>query len=949
MDAMGALGLGIVLSLKDNASSLLDKVKAKMTGLKGVTKETLDAFHSGAKNMLLGAGLMAGGAFLLATAFGGPINAAIEFQSVMADVNKVADLSTQEYKEMSSAIIEMSKRIPMTTTELGKIATAFGQSGIAKDQLMDFTEIAAQMGVAMDISAESAGQSMATLAAVLHVGKDGITLVGDAINHLSNNMNATAAGILNFTTRTAGLGQMVGMTHEQLSALGASFLSVGIAPESATRAFNAFQSKLNSAGGASKDVKAAFGALGLDAGEMSRMFKENAAQAMLTFLKAAQGTANASEHLKTILGEGFYDEIARLAAGSDQFAKALDLVGNQSNYANSMLKEYEVRSNTVQNALQLLSNRLEAVKLRLGNLSLPIFGTLINAISWLVGMISKLPTPIYAVIALVAGLAGAFLVGAGALIAFGGLLKVLRLALPLATAGLSALKTALIATRSAMLTTNGMLAAMRVKLIAVKGAFVAVSGPILVLIGLAAIFYAAWKSNFGGIQDAATAIAAGFRMAATASEEGIAKVDAAVAKKLKDAGLWDLAVTMGKVFFRVRVFVRGLVKGFKEGWEDIKASWSRLKEIFAPAIEKGEFFLEKLGLMKGAADSNAESWESWGEKIGKWIPLILAVAVAIAAVSKAIAVAKAAMALFNIVAAANPIARIAMVVMAVIAFMIYNWDIFGKHVERVWDGIKGVVFGFVGFFQGLGEMLVGIFTGNFELIGQGIRDVFDGLMTFFGGWIDLFWGLLRTILGPVEWLLKKMGIIGDPKVKLANQIAGLVAPEEVKKQLLGQANALDPETAERVANDFAGSVKKNPEVMGLMLNQAGAKAPTTALDPETAERVANDFAGSVSAAKKNPEVMGLMLNQAAAEAPATAPGAPSMPDKFGSPTDAPLADTSASVKAASANVNVNNDVNVNIKQEPTVLKLQDEVIARALGKYQVKQEVRRGGEPAYGH
>ncbi|MDR1021020.1 MAG: hypothetical protein LBL73_09705, partial [Synergistaceae bacterium] len=93
MDAMGALGLGIVLTLKDNASSMLDKVKEKLAGLEGVTKETLDGFHAGAKKMLLGAGLMVGGALLLTRAFGGPLNAAIEFQSVMADVNKVANFT----------------------------------------------------------------------------------------------------------------------------------------------------------------------------------------------------------------------------------------------------------------------------------------------------------------------------------------------------------------------------------------------------------------------------------------------------------------------------------------------------------------------------------------------------------------------------------------------------------------------------------------------------------------------------------------------------------------------------------------------------------------------------------------------------------------------------------------------------------------------------------------
>jgi hypothetical protein len=558
-----------------------------------------------------------------------------------------------------------------------------------------------------------------------------------------------------------------------------------------------------------------------------------------------------------------------------------------------MLKEYEVRSNTVQNALQLLANRMEAVKLRLGSLSLPVFGALVNAISWLVDSLSRLPAPIYAAVALAAGLAGAFLAGAGALVAFGGLVQTLPTALLLAKAGLATLKTALLAT---------------------KGAFISAAGPVLALAALAALSYAAWKTNFGGIRDAAEAIAAGFRMAATASEEGIAKVDAAVAKKLKDAGLWDLAVTMGRVFFRVRVFVRGLVNGFKEGWAEVKAAWSRLEGIFTPAIEKGKFLLEKLGLMKGAADSNADSWERAGEILARWVPHILAIAGALAVVSKAIAAGKAAMALFNIVAAANPIGLVAIAVVAAIAFMMYNWDVYGKYIMLVWEGVKGIFGGAVAFFQGIWEIIKGVFSGNLDMIGEGFRKAFDGIKTFFLGWVKVILGNLASVVAPIEWILKKMGIIGDPKVKLANQIAGLDATEEAKQQLLARAKALDPETAGRVAEDFAGGVsaaKKSPEVMGMMLGQAEAPAP-------------------------------------AAPAPA-APGAPAMPAMPGPPTDAPLADASASAKAAAAGAGAQNKVTVSVEPQPVTLTLDGEKIAQTVAKYQAKQETRRGGDAAYGY
>ena len=88
-----------------------------------------------------------------------------------------------------------------------------------------------------------------------------------------------------------------------------------------------------------------------------------------------------------------------------------------------------------------------------------------------------------------------------------------------------------------------------------------IPGPIKILIGLAGLLYAAYKTNFAGLRDRFTAISAGWNFAAAASADGITEIDEATAQSLEKAGLWDLAQNMGKVFFRLREFVTG----FKDG------------------------------------------------------------------------------------------------------------------------------------------------------------------------------------------------------------------------------------------------------------------------------------------------------------------------------------------------------------------------------------------------
>ena len=99
-----------------------------------------------------------------------------------------------------------------------------------------------------------------------------------------------------------------------------------------------------------------------------------------------------------------------------------------------------------------------------------------------------------------------------------------------------------------------------------RTALISLSGlrvPIIGLAALAGILFYAWRKNLWGIRDMVTAVAEGFKMAWSASVDGIADVDDALMQKLKDAGIWDFAVIMGQVFFRVRKFWNGLVEGFK--------------------------------------------------------------------------------------------------------------------------------------------------------------------------------------------------------------------------------------------------------------------------------------------------------------------------------------------------------------------------------------------------
>ena len=102
-------------------------------------------------------------------------DAAVKFESSMADVRKVVDFdSPEQFKQMGKDILDLSTRIPMAAEGLAQIVAAGGQSGIDRDELLGFAESAAKMGVAFDITAEQAGDMMAKWLTAFKMGQSDV-------------------------------------------------------------------------------------------------------------------------------------------------------------------------------------------------------------------------------------------------------------------------------------------------------------------------------------------------------------------------------------------------------------------------------------------------------------------------------------------------------------------------------------------------------------------------------------------------------------------------------------------------------------------------------------------------------------------------------------------------------------------------------------------------------
>lgn len=323
----------------------------------------------------------------LAASLAAPVIAAVKFESVMADVKKVVNFDTPaQFQEMSRDILLMSTRIPMAAEGIGQIVAAAGQAGIAKTELTRFAADAAKMGVAFDMSGAEAGSAMTGLRSQLKLNQDQVVALGDAFNHLSNNMDAKAGSLVDITNRVAGQAKMFGLTGQQIGALGATFLALKTPPEVASTAINALLGRLQTAPQQSKEFQAALAGIGISATGMRDAIKTNAQGALNVFLKAVEKAEDPMATLTAMFGSEFSDDMAKLVGNMDTYRKALGMVSKETEYAGSMEREYQERSATTANNLTLLGNRVQRLGISLGTILLPPLNLVAGALGFVADM-----------------------------------------------------------------------------------------------------------------------------------------------------------------------------------------------------------------------------------------------------------------------------------------------------------------------------------------------------------------------------------------------------------------------------------------------------------------------------------------------------------------------------------------------------------------------------------
>lgn len=411
--ALALVGLTKVKESFTRIGSAVDQVRAKHKAAMDELRSQRQAMRSDAMDAI-GIG---------ATAFV-PVKLAIDFESAMSDVKKVVDFDTPDgFQKLSDDIMRMSRYLPLSVEQLAQIAASGGQLGVAAKDIPAFVEQIAKMATAFDMSAESAGDSMAKLANVYGIPIAQIGRLGDAINQLSNESPAKASDIVATLGRVGGVAKQFGLTERQAASLSNAFIALGKPPEMAGTAINGMLTKLATADKQGAKFQGALRQIGLSATGLKRSIKQDAEGALVGFLQALEQVPADKRMgvLVDLFGLEYADDVAVLAGSVKTYTDSIAaLLSGRDN--GSMDKEFEERAKTTAANLQKLKNGMNELGVNIGSAVLPHLNRLVDAVRPVVGAIASWakenPGLMFGLVSAVAGFAALKLVSFGVFYGF---------------------------------------------------------------------------------------------------------------------------------------------------------------------------------------------------------------------------------------------------------------------------------------------------------------------------------------------------------------------------------------------------------------------------------------------------------------------------------------------------------------------------------------------------
>lgn len=359
------------------------------------TATSIDEFGFSTKNAgsavgALSAALQAAGVAAtlkeIADAIYACVDASMEFETAMANFNKVAKLSDSELSAMAEQIKELSTEIPATASEIAQVAEASSRLGIAKEHVLEFTQVMVNLGGVSDLSAEQAATALARFANIVGTSADDYERLGSTIVALGNNFATSESEITNMASRLAAAGKLAHLSEPQIMALAAAMSSVGIEAEAGgtamTQTLTAMEKAVTSGG---KKLEEFARIAGMSSEQFADAWQKEPITAIQAFIAGLGNLDSQGESATQVLEELGLSGIQQsnmlksLALASETLAGTLATADQAWRENTELAETAAAKYDTTEAKMQLAANAANNLKIAVGDQLTPALGLLADA------------------------------------------------------------------------------------------------------------------------------------------------------------------------------------------------------------------------------------------------------------------------------------------------------------------------------------------------------------------------------------------------------------------------------------------------------------------------------------------------------------------------------------------------------------------------------------------
>jgi TP901 family phage tail tape measure protein len=357
------------------------------------------------------------------------LKTAIDFESAFAGVQKTVNATEFEFQALERGILEMSRTVPLAATELSKIAALGGQFGVAKEDLLGFTETVARLSVAIDgISAEEAAASLAQFGNVTGLAADDMDNLVSTLIRLGNEGSSSEKQILELATRLAAAGTQAGLSQAQIMGLAAALADVGLEAEAGGTAVSRVLREMSDAVKTGNENLKVFAAVAGQTGDaFAKMFQAAPMQAFEAFVTGLGDLQKSGQSLTPIFEKleladvRLLDAMSRLALTSDDLGGKFRTAMQEFQSGTALLDESNRRFQTTESQLKLLTNEVQLVARELGAALIPMLLQVMTAVRDVIPVLADMvrafeelspgaQTAVVAIVAFVAALGPALII-----------------------------------------------------------------------------------------------------------------------------------------------------------------------------------------------------------------------------------------------------------------------------------------------------------------------------------------------------------------------------------------------------------------------------------------------------------------------------------------------------------------------------------------------------------